>query len=77
MKTTQRDKLFQLFESRPGQWIPLPEILQLGIAQYNARIYELRKEGKEIQNKTIEIVDGQKHTAFMYVKKEFQNTLFC
>ena len=72
MKTTQRDNLFQLFESRPGQWIPLPEILRLGIAQYGARIYDLRKEGKEIQNKTIEVVDGQKRTAFMYVRKEKQ-----
>jgi hypothetical protein len=49
---TQRDRILGLFQSRPGQWIGLPEILALGFAQFGARIYELRREGYTIENKT-------------------------
>ena len=74
---TQGERLMALFESRPGEWIPLPEILALGIAQYNARIYELRREGKVIENRIMDTVGGQKHTAFRYVRKEEQMELFA
>ena len=49
---TQRDRILNLLQSRPGQWIPLPEILDLGIAQYSARVFELRREGHNIENRT-------------------------
>jgi len=50
-KSRQRDRLLDLLKRRPLQWIPLPDILALGIAQYNARIYELRRAGYRIENK--------------------------
>jgi len=62
----QKDKLMALFEKKPSQWIPLPEILQLGIAQYNARIYDLRREGYKIDNMLIRVANGERHTAFKY-----------
>jgi hypothetical protein len=62
----QKDKLKNLFKTNPNKWISLPEILSMGIAQYGARILELRREGMNIENKILEIVDGQKHTAFRY-----------
>jgi hypothetical protein len=34
-----------------GSWVPLPQILTLGIAQYNARVFELRRLGFRIANK--------------------------
>jgi len=64
---TQRDKIKLLFEQSPDRWIPLPEILNLHVAQYNARIKELRDSGMEIINKW-QIVDGVKHSWFMWVK---------
>lgn len=40
-----------LCEAR-GAWVPLPLILALGVAQYNARVFELRRAGHPIENKT-------------------------
>jgi len=50
-QTTQRDRLLNLLRSANGGWVPLPELLSLGIAQYNARIFELRRMGQEIECK--------------------------
>jgi hypothetical protein len=66
---TQHDRLLDLLRSYNGEWCPLPEILKLHIAQYGRVINDLRKGkhgGKRylIENTLIEVVDGQKHTAF-------------
>jgi hypothetical protein len=50
--TAGRERLLRLFEEFPGQWIELPAILALGVAQYNARIKQLRDEGYAIENRT-------------------------
>jgi len=50
-RATQRDQLLAKLESRPGEWVPLPEILGLRIAQYSARIFELRALGHRIENR--------------------------
>jgi len=55
-RTTQRNRLFDLLSSR--REISLPEILALGIAQYSARIFELRRLGCEIENR-VEHRDGK------------------
>jgi hypothetical protein len=47
----QRDRVLTLLKSRAPDWVPLPAILALGIAQYNARIYELRRLGYRIESK--------------------------
>jgi hypothetical protein len=49
-----------------SQWVPLPEILALGVAQYNARIFELRRLDFRIENRA-ERRDGQTHTFFRLV----------
>lgn len=71
MSLKQREKLKELFESQRNEWIPLPRILGMGIAQYNARIFELRREGMNIENK-IEWVDSEKHSWFRNTTKEEQ-----
>jgi len=71
MRLTQKQRLKVFFASRPNQWIPLYEILNLHISQYNARIYDLRAMGITIENKE-EWVNGQKHTWFRYVPRERQ-----
>lgn len=71
--TTQAERLRRMFMSKPNEYIPLYEILQMGIAQYNARIFDLRKAGMKIVNKT-KSVDGETHSWFVYEPKEKQQT---
>lgn len=47
----QRDRILALLKSRAPTWVPLQDILALGIAQYNARIFELRGLGHRIESK--------------------------
>ena|ERR1035437_6465176 len=63
--TIQSEKILTLLRSARGAWVPLPEILALGIAQYNARIFELRKRFT-IENRT-ETIDGVRHSWFRFV----------
>jgi len=65
MKNTQHLKIIALLKANKG-WVSLPQILSLGVAQYNARIYELRQEGYDIQNK-VQTVDGVKHSWFKLI----------
>ena len=51
-QATQCDLLLRLLSSRPNSWVPLPDVLSLGVAQYNARFKELRGKGHNIQSKT-------------------------
>jgi hypothetical protein len=52
VRATQRGKILELLRSRAGEWVSLPEILGLGFAQFGARIFELRRNGHTIRNKT-------------------------
>ena len=49
--TAGREKILRLMREFEGHWIELPAILKLGVAQYNARIKQLRDEGYVIENK--------------------------
>ena len=64
MKKSQRQRLYDLLCCR--EWISLPQILDLRISQYCARIYELRQRGAIIESKT-EQRDGGKHSWFRLV----------
>jgi hypothetical protein len=63
---TQRSKLLRLLLEAHGAWVPLPEILDLKISQYNSRLYELRKLHFNIENRT-ESVNGVRHSWFRLV----------
>jgi hypothetical protein len=58
---TQRERILQLLCDARGEWVPLPNILELKISQFGARILELRRSGLRITNRTKNI-DGQKHS---------------
>lgn len=62
-RKTQRGRILALLVKARGGWVPLPDILALGIAQYSARIHELRALGFRIENRK-ERVDGVLHTYF-------------
>jgi hypothetical protein len=47
----QRDRILALLKDCAPAWVPLPDILALGIAQYGARIFELRRLGHRIESK--------------------------
>jgi hypothetical protein len=66
-RATQRAQVLHLLVEYDGGWVPLPAILHLGIAQYNARIFELRKDGHTIENKT-ETLDGTRHSWYRLVR---------
>lgn len=67
-RNTQREKIKDYLWARFGQWVPLHEILALGIAQYSARIFELRRElrprGYVIENRKERQPDGSTHSWF-------------
>lgn len=60
---TQRDRILQLLRDANGDWVSLPAILSLGCAQYSVRIFELRRQGHAIQNRT-KVIDGRRHSWF-------------
>ena len=49
---TQEEKILNLLKRNANKWVPVHWIIRLGIAQYNARIFWLRKKGYQIFNKT-------------------------
>lgn len=63
----QAARLRDFFLERPDQWIPLPAIMELHIAQYNARIWDLRGVGMVLENRT-EVVNGARHSFFRYIR---------
>jgi hypothetical protein len=66
---TQRNKILEVLSSAQGEWVPLPRISDCA-AQYNARIYELRRLGFRIVNRTEEVA-GVRHSCF---RLEFTST---
>jgi hypothetical protein len=62
---TQRARILRLLIEARGREVPLYEILPLA-AQYNARIWSLRKMGFKIENRTEER-DGVRHSWFRLV----------
>jgi hypothetical protein len=76
---TQRERLLHLLEESSGEWVPLRCILALGIAQYNARFFELRRQlrprGWRIENRTRR-VGGVVHSSFRLVPPPSQGNLF-
>lgn len=70
--TSQRQKLRALFDRREGEWIPLPDIQALGIAQHGARLNELRREyaplGYQIENRMETGHDGIKRSWYRKIR---------
>jgi hypothetical protein len=68
-RPTQTDRIVSLLRARSPNWVPLPEILNLRISQYGARLYQARHEwGLNIESR-LEIIDGEKHSWFRLVEE--------
>lgn len=63
-RKTQAARILALLIRARGGWVPLPEILALGIAQYNTRLHELRAIGFDIQNRMETTADGTKRSFY-------------
>ena len=61
-RASQRERILELLSAARGKWVSLPKITECA-AQYNARIFELRRLGYRITNRTRE-VDGERHSWF-------------
>jgi hypothetical protein len=53
-RATQRGRILELLIAARGEWVPLPRIAGRA-AQYNARIFELRRLGFRIANRTKDV----------------------
>ncbi|HET8922996.1 MAG TPA: hypothetical protein VFN26_08380 [Candidatus Acidoferrum sp.] len=71
-RKTQRARILRLLLEARGAWVPLPDIMACA-AQYNARIFELRKQGFDIENRT-EVVDDVQHSWFRLVPSSSQKS---
>jgi len=67
---TQRARILNLLLAARGAWVPLPEISALA-AQYNARVFEARRLGFAIENRTEER-DGVRLSWFRLVANPAQ-----
>jgi hypothetical protein len=65
-RTTQRERLYALLYAHRNEDVGLPEILELRIAQFGARIKVLRELGADIRNRR-ETKDGTMHSWYMLV----------
>jgi hypothetical protein len=61
-RASQRERILELLLAARGDWVSLPQV-QACAAQYNARVFELRRLGYRITNRTRE-VDGRRHSWF-------------
>jgi hypothetical protein len=61
-RSNQRARILALLISARGDWIPLPQIAACA-AQYNARVFDLRRMGFKIVNRTRD-VNGVRYSWF-------------
>ena len=68
IRPSQTARIVDLLRSRSPHWVSLPEILELRISQYSARIHQARHDwGLNIENR-VENVNGKKHSWFRLVE---------
>jgi hypothetical protein len=73
-RKTQRARILGLLIDARGQWVALPEIMACA-AQYNARIFELRRLGFDIENRTeADTKTGAHHSWFCLVARPAAGT---
>lgn len=67
-RPSQAARIVHLLRSRSPHWVSLPEILELRISQYSARIHQARHQwGLPIENR-VENVNGKKHSWFRLIE---------
>ena len=73
-RKTQQARILRLLIDARGQWVALPEIMACA-AQYNARIFELRRLEFDIENRTqVDTETGARHSWFRLVARPAAET---
>ena len=73
-RPTQTERLVELLRRRSPAWVPLAEILETRISQYNARLFSARHElSLNIENRT-ERIDGVVHSWYRLVEEKSATT---
>jgi hypothetical protein len=65
-RKSQCARILSLLIDARGSWVPLPEILACA-AQYNARLYSLRRLGFHIENRTERDAAGAVHSWYQLI----------
>jgi hypothetical protein len=72
---SQVEKLDRLLSRHENEWVPLPEVIALGIAAYSRRFEDLRRiygpQGYAIENKTERGQDGITRSWYRKVRTGF------
>ena len=63
--TTQKEEILNLLLRNRGNWVPAYALAGVAL-QYSSRIFSLRREGYQIQNKTTRVA-GKVHGAFRLI----------
>lgn len=67
-RPSQTARIVDLLRSRSPHWVSLPEILELRISQYSARIHQARHQwGLPIEN-LVENVNGKRRSWFRLIE---------
>jgi hypothetical protein len=70
---TQRARILRVLTDARGAWVALPEMMACA-AQYNARIFQLRRPGFTIENRTeADSETGARHCWFRLVSSSARN----
>lgn len=67
-RKTQNQRILTLLETYNGEWVSLVRILDLRIANYRARISELRKQGYNILCEKQRTETGELHTKYRLIR---------
>jgi len=60
--SSQEQRILHLLHAAWPEWTPAPALARISL-QYNARIFELRRHGWQIESR-VEIVNGVRHGSF-------------
>ena len=66
-RITQKERVFSLLLANKGQWVTIPQLLELRIVDYRRRIFELREEGWLIQTMPETWKDGCRLSGYKLV----------
>ena len=75
-RQNQSERILRLLRENVNQWVALPLILDLRISQYSSRIWTLRRQGHEIQNR-VERHGDEVWSWFRLVLPKAQERLFA
>jgi hypothetical protein len=66
-RTSQRDRIFCLLLANKGEWVTIPQLLELRIVDYRRRIHEIRKLGWNVETMPETWKDGYRLSGYKLI----------